>query len=471
MLTTDNLPSQVCKRCLAHLNISYKLIVNSLKTDAYLRKQFREKIKSEENEVESNKNLKQSTLNLMPKQSAVISMKKLKKIAIHGPSTCEFCNIIFDDVNEFDKHFETNHILKWKCNFCDGSFQTSEELITHKAMTHAGNIIICKSCVDEETENVQDKKINTEESMCSSDDDNLDKFYLPVECMTQKFVEPTPDPLSRLKSDSTSTKNIELTQPSVDSPTPSNSKEVQCRKTSSMLPASFLVSPELTSKFLSSSANITPEIIFSSPGNTAQFISTPNSNLPLHAENTVPFIPQLNGPKTKLTNSLSNTSVAKLIKSVRSAMKEKLEEIQSGEKKVYMTCDVCHLRVDDQKLFELHLKIHQSRSMNCVLCKQECATIYDLYLHKREVHNLYSKVNLKYVCDKCGKFFSNSWQWETHKTRRCRNREGSKNCKYCDASFSTIHKLKRHLRVNELFMHTFLTIQRIILLNYLFVET
>ena len=449
MLANDDLPSHVCKRCLAYLNISYKLIVNSIKIDTLLRKKLEDSNKLKENEATKKRTVEKPDTNLIPKDEVtVVPMKKLKKMAIHGPVTCEFCNLMFEDVYEFDEHFESNHILKWKCNFCDESFHTSDELITHKAMLHAGNIIICKACVDEETA-VSQKNPKIEEESFSSGEEHEDKFYIPAELMSPRPSESgsnppvTPNHPPILKSALKSATPISSDQTST-TPTTSNSKGVQCSQTSNMLPASLLVSPELTSKFLSSSSNATPKIVFTSPGEPPQLMLA-KSTSPVN--NDVCPTSSIDDPIAENSKTPNNMSVDKLVKSVRFSISEKNED---NKPKTYMNCDVCHLRLDDKKLFELHQKIHRPKSMVCVLCRMESPTIYDLYLHKREAHNLYTKVNLKYVCDKCGKFFSNSWQWETHKSRRCRNREGSNKCKYCESSFSTNHKLKRHLRVREL---------------------
>lgn len=400
--------------------------MNALKTDTFLRKKLELK-KPRKKEVKTQESAKIPQIDLIAKEEfPTLPIKKLKKMAINGPVACEFCSLMFENVYEFDEHFESNHILKWKCNFCDGSFLTSDELITHKAMMHAGNIIICKACVDEETAMSQNK-LKLEEDSFSSGEEHEEKFYIPAESMSPNSPESGFNPPA--------TSNPPILKSALKSSTQNSSDTISETPTTSnpknMLPASFLVSPELTSKYLSSSSKVNPKILFSADGPHLTFPSTAESESPV--------------------NNGQTPGTDKLMKSVRFSINDKVEEIRVGDKsKTYMTCDVCHLRVDDKKLFELHQKIHRLKTMQCVLCKKDSPTIYDLYLHKRQAHNLYSKVNLKYVCDKCGRFFSNSWQWESHKSRRCRNREGSNKCKYCEASFSTEHKLKRHYRVSKL---------------------
>ncbi|KAG7208499.1 hypothetical protein KM043_014723 [Ampulex compressa] len=133
VLSTDKLPHFICKRCLHYLNISYKLIVASLEVDALLRKQF----------YQQEKNIAQDS-----------QCNELKRKAIAGPAECEFCGMMFEDVDTFDNHMEIVHLLDWRCNLCDKSFHTSGELISHKTLEHSGKIIICKACVCAKRKNI-----------------------------------------------------------------------------------------------------------------------------------------------------------------------------------------------------------------------------------------------------------------------------------------------------------------------------
>lgn len=371
VLANDNLPPQICKRCLTYLNISYKLIVNSLKIDEQLRKQLQDN--KEENKLNYSKEKNETPFS--------VPMKKLKKSALLGPVICEFCDMTFTDVNEFDTHFEENHILKWKCNFCDSSYETSEELIDHKTKLHSGNIIICKTCVDEEDAEEKQLKQEKKDRDISSGEECEDKFYIPPEIVGKKPID------------------IDLPQ-----------------------------------------TNQTP-------------LSDYSDNFNLDSEN-IPFIDEeaTNLNENRIEENESNeksqsNEISKQLPS-SSSMSSTSQVKENTANESSFLCDVCHLQLKDPKLYELHKKIHIPRIMVCVHCKHESQSIYDLYLHKKEDHNLYSKVNLKYVCDMCGRFFSSSWEWEVHKTRRCRNREGNK-CKYCEAAFSTSHKLKKHLRKHK----------------------
>lgn len=114
-----------------------------------------------------------------------------------------------------------------------------------------------------------------------------------------------------------------------------------------------------------------------------------------------------------------------------------------------ISCNVCKTTVENIKLLVMHNKIHESKVARCRTCQLRCYSIYELFLHKKAAHNMYRKVNLKYVCDMCDKFFSNSSQWEHHIDKTCPRKFSIYSCKYCKSTFSTNHKLTFHLRVSN----------------------
>lgn len=116
------------------------------------------------------------------------------------------------------------------------------------------------------------------------------------------------------------------------------------------------------------------------------------------------------------------------------------------EKKEQLFCDFCKIRFGEERYYNAHNKIHEEKRTTCTMCRMEYPSVYELFLHKREAHNMYKKVQLKYVCNKCGKFFTNSWHWETHKEDEC-SKMANRFCKYCSTVFPTQLKLMRHLRV------------------------
>ena len=147
--SNDDLPSQVCSRCLHNLNVSYKLIITSIKVDLHLRKQLSDSKKQENAQIQQNhRENNEETLNSISENETEFCMKRLNTKAVCGPMECEMCDKEFIDMEEFDKHVETVHLLPWPCSLCDKSFQTSAKLVAHKESQHAGNVRICTSCAD-----------------------------------------------------------------------------------------------------------------------------------------------------------------------------------------------------------------------------------------------------------------------------------------------------------------------------------
>lgn len=111
-------------------------------------------------------------------------------------------------------------------------------------------------------------------------------------------------------------------------------------------------------------------------------------------------------------------------------------------------CRICKLTIENPKLLAKHDDIHTTKLARCRTCQTRCHSVYDLFLHKKAAHNMYRRVNLKFVCDMCDKFFSNTSQWQHHMEKSCPRKFSVYTCKYCKSSFSTNHKLTFHLRVS-----------------------
>ena len=62
-----------------------------------------------------------------------------------------------------------------------------------------------------------------------------------------------------------------------------------------------------------------------------------------------------------------------------------------------------------ERYFNIHNKILEKKTMICIMYSTKHLSGYDLFLHKRERHNMYKKVQLKYMCNNYGKFFTHSW--------------------------------------------------------------
>lgn len=142
----------------------------------------------------------------------------------------------------------------------------------------------------------------------------------------------------------------------------------------------------------------------------------------------------------------SNSETNAIIKKW-SEILQKLKRSEDGKEQMF--CEFCKIRFGNKYYFDAHNKIHEEKKAACATCRVECPSIYELFLHKREVHQKFKKVQLKYVCSKCGKFFTNSWNWETHKRDEC-IKMANRFCKYCNTMFPTNLKLMHHLRVTLL---------------------
>lgn len=143
-----------------------------------------------------------------------------------------------------------------------------------------------------------------------------------------------------------------------------------------------------------------------------------------------------------ITNTDSDTD--RIIKNCNILLK-KLKMFKHKEKE-RLFCDICKIYFGEDRYFEAHNKIHEERSVTCTICYTEYSSIYELFLHKHTMHDMYKKVQLRYVCNKCNKFFTNSWHWESHNENNC-SKMANKYCKYCHTTFATHLKLTRHLRV------------------------
>ncbi|XP_023288634.1 zinc finger protein 271-like [Orussus abietinus] len=286
-----------------------------MKADALLRAELNESkklstVETVDNDTGSTRLIK-SQIQETLREALNMRIKKIKKTDINGPVECELCNKMFRDMNLFDSHIETIHLLKWRCNLCDKSYETSKELISHKENIHGGNIIFCKACVEAE----------------SASENQTDQIK---------------------------------------------------------------------------------EEVFKRP-------ISPNTN----DDFDIPIV----------------TDAAPLA-------------LCSLE----VLCDICDASVDDDDLLRAHKKVHLPKLKTCNMCQVECSSIYALFEHKKDIHNLYKRVNLKFVCDLCGKYFSNSWQWENHEENVCPKKFSKYTCKYCKICFSTNHKLTRHLRKHKMEM-------------------
>lgn len=393
---TDNLPSNICKRCLAHLNISYRLILTSVEVDDRLRTQLdqRQKDTISRNQYDA-MFCKESETSKSTNAKLLLLERELKKQAVSGPTECDLCNLKFRNVDAFDTHMEQFHFLKWRCSLCDSSFHQSSELITHKMSRHSGNVVICNSC--EHANDQDDKRKITNEKNAHDDHDKQQKI---------------------IKKNNDSKKAV----------------------------ATFAVNE----KTATSSIN--------------RAIETKDDTIEIETDSN-PV--QIDSAEQNDTTSDSDTD--RIINNYN-ILWERLKMIKQKEKE-RLFCNVCNISFGEDRYFNAHNKIHEERSVTCTTCSIECSSAYQLFMHKREKHNKYKTVQLKYVCNKCNKFFTNNWRWESHNENEC-TKMANKCCKYCNTTFETYFKLTRHLRKHkwEMINDPTVTIYRCVTCPKIFVD-
>lgn len=113
---------------------------------------------------------------------------------------------------------------------------------------------------------------------------------------------------------------------------------------------------------------------------------------------------------------------------------------------IVLDCQICNIAIGDEKMLEKHNEIHATNPHQCRHCRIYCNSIYDLYLHQRETHNIHHRMILRSACKYCSKFFVTAWQCEAHEGK-CKKKFPPHPCKYCDERFTTNYQLKKHLRV------------------------
>lgn len=119
------------------------------------------------------------------------------------------------------------------------------------------------------------------------------------------------------------------------------------------------------------------------------------------------------------SNTTSDSDIGRITKNCR-VLLEKLKMFKHEEKE-HLSCNICKIYFGVDRYFKAHNKIHEERSMTCTKCYIKCPSAYKLFLHKRAIHNMYKRVQyiLKYICNKCERFFTNSWNWQSHNENKC----------------------------------------------------
>lgn len=113
--------------------------------------------------------------------------------------------------------------------------------------------------------------------------------------------------------------------------------------------------------------------------------------------------------------------------------------------KLRFPCEICGKTFKKKKVLRGHIKqIHDEygKKYRCKLCINSYSNIGNLFRHFRAIH----RNERKYVCDKCGKSFTQrtilTEHYASHKEFK------DINCDVCDKKFKTLLNLKNHQRIH-----------------------
>jgi len=424
----------VCRRCLNYLNISCNLILTAVEVDMRLRMQLDQRQK----DAFTDKNIIAEFKIYEPIN--ITLLKELKRQAIAGPIKCDLCDLNFQDVDIFDNHMEQFHFLKWRCNLCDNSFYKSNELVAHKKLRHSGNIIMCNNCQYSIDQNNKQEIVNKNQNN-KQKSENIHDNQICIE--TQKIINETnvqnvKEKYSEYKEiiNATNVQNDQRNKQEMTNENDAQNYQNNIQKISDEknIQNDWKIEQEIIDKDSYKKRVVT----FTKNNETVASI-----NLAMDTQNDIVEIKNKNDlASMKQTDNSSDSDTDEIIKKC----KKFLERLKTLKQREQLFCNTCKIRFGDERHFKAHNKIHEERAMICTMCSTEYSSMYNLFLHKREKHNMYKKVQLKYACNKCGKFFTHSWHWEVHNENKC-FRIVNKCCKYCNTVFSTHLKLTRHLRV------------------------
>ncbi|KYQ46919.1 Zinc finger protein 3 [Trachymyrmex zeteki] len=396
---------------------------------------------------------------------------------------------------------EQCHFLKWKCNLCDDSFDESNKLIVHKTLRHNSNISICSSCEHIIDQNNKRKIIN-ENDQTNERKIIIGKNIQNDQNIKQKIIDEkniqsnreTDQKIINNYNKQDFTKDIEiaasvnsaiieinsennLMQASIkqiDNRFDSDINEIKnCKK---FIDMTNVQNDEQSNeqeftigKNVQNYQNIEQEIIDEkniqnnreTEQETINKISyekqdiTFTKDIETAASIKLAIDTEIDITEKESENDLMQVSIKQIDNRFNSDMDETknrkkfLIQLETFKKPRELSfCKICKIYFANERYFNIHNKIHEEKTMTCITCSTEHSSGYDLFLHKRKRHNMYKKVQLKYMCNNCGKFFTHSWTWNEHNEDKCSKM--TKYCKYCNAVFSTDLKLTHHLRVTLL---------------------
>ncbi|XP_039306382.1 zinc finger protein 852-like isoform X3 [Solenopsis invicta] len=427
----DNLPSSVCRRCLNYLNISCKLILTAIEVDKRLRMQLDLKQKVSANcknkgSVSTNKDTVFTNKDTYFTNKEVTASCDGPVIsAIAGSVGCDLCDLHFQNIDIVD----TNQIrfFKWKCSLCDSSFDKSSELIAHKSSKHNGNIMVCNKCRCTYGQNVNtdemNNKQNTKRKIINEKVQNNQINAQEIMNKTNNKQKITNKNVQNDKQEITSEKNIQNNQQTEQETIDKNNYERIVSKNDEI--GAFINLTMDENDIAIKDKNVDFDKMHVS-------IEETDDSFDLD--------------KIMDNDDTSDSETDRIVEQYKRIF-ERIKTTQNEQLKRFF-CDTCKIFFESERHFNAHNRIHEEKVVTCTKCSTKCSSVHDLFLHKREKHNMYKNSCVKYACSKCGKFFTHSWTWESHKEDQCFKTK-KKFCKYCNVVFPTQLKLTRHLRSHK----------------------
>uniref|UniRef100_A0A6V7I3Z0 C2H2-type domain-containing protein n=1 Tax=Bracon brevicornis TaxID=1563983 RepID=A0A6V7I3Z0_9HYME len=152
------------------------------------------------------------------------------------------------------------------------------------------------------------------------------------------------------------------------------------------------------------------------------------------SENDETLYPPIEKPLVSLAGSKVSSP-----KSKRKASKSKASLTKT-------TCDICNVTIKEQELVKLHVKFHELRGMFCNYCSTTLPSPYDLYLHKKTVHKIWTSLQMKWFCEKCETITGYDKCIKNH-IKQCK--KTMFRCKYCSKEFAYRKEWKAHQKARH----------------------
>ncbi|XP_046615728.1 zinc finger protein 267-like [Neodiprion virginianus] len=394
VLPTDNLPLYICQHCLYYLNVSYKLIICSLRADTILRSKF--------GESNTPKWYKKPTRDAS-KVSKHKSMEKEEPIfRINGPIKCDLCDDFFEDMNMFDRHIETFHLLKWRCSFCDHSFETSHELLAHKMLNHSGRILACKNC----------EKVKVEEIFCDAPGILSSESMIPQLASNVGHLDISL-PLNLKKS----------------SELRNNLSKLNCTKCKIV----FVDAKQFRTHHI---IHLPRRVKCSLCQRRCQSVFEYLMHKRVAHNQLKTKIPS---PRNDLHNCKYCNKVFLRKQKLMIHMRVHKQEMLNDPSVTVYKCVTCPKIFVDKVLYQKHRNVHDPACWNRFRCEICCRAFGDRF--KLKSHETIHNGTKPYQCDICGHTFNRNANMIRHRAKH-----SEQTCRFCDNVFKSMQILRKHLR-------------------------